>query len=448
MNQATFNYVPDDSEKKTEAVRPETPAAEQASPEKETGSDVALIEIKQSEVVALFSNEKGLDPVIEKIRKRVETEVFDVTTEEGRARIGSVARQIGSAKMDLKRMGQALTEDWRLKTKAVTSETSRMEKELDSLRDKILAPRIEFDNREKQRVDGHKSRLSVLEALSVFMDGEPSSADVQSRIDALSRDFKDIQWEEFSESAKAATEKVTAALSDRLAKTKKYEAEQEELARLRKAQAEREQKERDDAIAKEAAEKARIEAEEKARKEKEALQREKDEADAKLKKAEADRVSAHQQAVFKMAELAKVPEQHTSAMLQSRLETIKIIYDERDWQEFKGSADEIWQVASKNLTSLHAIAVLNEAEAKKAADRAAADKAAQAERDRIAEEQRKQKEADDARAADQAHKAKINNAVLAKLVQLLDNDNSTEDVAKAIITAIAKGEIPNVTIKY
>lgn len=462
MNQATFDYVPEESEKveKPATKNKEIPAAEKPA----TSTDVALIEIKQSEVVALFSNEKGLDPIIQKIKRRVETEVFDVTTEDGRARIGSVARQIGSAKMDLKRMGQALTEDWRLKTKAVTSETTRMEGELDALRDKVLAPRVEFENMEKNRVDGHRRNIEALAALSIFQgaEQEPSSADVEARIARL-KDFEGIRWDEFHEAAKSAREKVEKELAELLVKRKKAEADAAELERLRREQAEREQKERDDRIAAEAAEKAKKEAEEKARleqeekdraakAEQERLQRERDEIAEKAKKAEEERVAAHTKAIFTMAQTAKADETFSSAALETRIDTLKVIYSERDWQEFKPQADEIFEVGNRNLVIQHGQAVLREVEAKKKADKEAADKAAQVERDRIAEEQRKQKAADDARAADEAHRKKINNEALAVVQGIVDEltqqGKTGQEISKTILTWIAQGKVPHVSIKY
>lgn len=455
MNQATFDYIPDESEKH------ERQADAKPVSEAKAGTEVSLIEIKQSELVALFSNEKGLDPIIEKIKHRVKTEVFDVTTEDGRARIGSIARQIGSAKMDLKRMGQALTEDWRLKTKAVTSETTRMEKELDTLRDSVLAPRIEYEAIEKNRVDGHKRNIEVLAALSFFQD-EPSSEDVQSRINALKRDFSDIKWDEFREVAKSAREKVEKELAELLVKRKKAEADAAELERLRREQAEREQKERDDRIAAEAAEKAKKEAEEKARLEQEAkdraakaeqerLQREKDEAEARAAKAEQERKQAHTKAIDTMLEMTRLPEQRTSTIIASRLETLRAIHS-RDWQEFVDQAKKVFTDAEKRLTQWHKEAVELEAEAKRKSDKEAADKAAQAERDRIAEEQRKQKEADDKRAADTAHKAKINNEALAVVQGIVDEltqqGKTGQEISKTILTWIAQGKIPHVSIKY
>lgn len=65
----------------------------------------------------------------------------------------------------------------------------------------------------------------------------------------------------------------------------------------------------------------------------------------------------------------------------------------------------------------------------------------QAERDRIARE----KAIEDARKADTEHRAKINRSILESLVSRF---GISEETGKAIICAIAKNEIENVSINY
>lgn len=73
-----------------------------------------------------------------------------------------------------------------------------------------------------------------------------------------------------------------------------------------------------------------------------------------------------------------------------------------------------------------------------------AEEAAQAERNRIAAEKRAEEEATRKREANKRHAAKINNEVLAALVAMGVADN----LGKAIIMAIVKGEVPHTKISY
>lgn len=432
MNQKTFDYVPDESAKKPEKPKgtkkefPPSPVMAMTEdglkplPDEapaETGNDLIVIDPKSTELITALSQDKGLDPIIEKIKQRVKTEHLDVTTEEGRARIGSVARDIGKAKMDLKRAGQDLTEDWREKTKAVTSEVSRMEKEMDTLRDEVLSPRTEFNNREAARVNGHKTNLDLIAGLSSFPDPDhpPTSAAVQIRIDRLA-DFKDIDWQEFTEVAKAAKDKASSQLADMLVRLKKSENDAAELARLRKEQADREQKERDDKIAAEAAETARLAAEKRAAEELAETERKAKESAAAAQKVIDDQAAA----------LAKAEQ------------------DKKDAAETKRLADE------KAAADAKALAEKVESDKKAALEKAESDKAAalKKQKDDAAAAQKVIDDAAAARAADTANKAKVNNSAKDAIQAIMDDEKFGDDLAEEIVKAIEKGSIPNVTIKY
>ena len=81
------------------------------------------------------------------------------------------------------------------------------------------------------------------------------------------------------------------------------------------------------------------------------------------------------------------------------------------------------------------------AEAKAERDRLAA---VEAERKRIEDEKRREQQEAERRAKDRTHKAKINSGVLAALSTI----GLSDELGKAVITAIVQGEIPSVTINY
>lgn len=78
-----------------------------------------------------------------------------------------------------------------------------------------------------------------------------------------------------------------------------------------------------------------------------------------------------------------------------------------------------------------------------AAERRAAE-AEQRAKDEIARQQKAEADAAAARERDRAHRTKVNNAALAALV----TGGVPEDCAKQVVTLIAKGMIPNVSIRY
>jgi len=243
-----------------------------------------LVVIDQQNTLVAFQKPDGLDPVIEEIRQKVKSEVYDISTKEGRDRIGSVARQIGSAKRRLKEMSQGLTSDWQTKTKIVTSEASRMEKELDSLRDEIKAPLDAYKKKEEDRIAKHECHLAAIRDASIF-EFEPTIEQVEARLEEV-KSYERANFEEFVDRKNEVYSCSEKVLTEKLSALKEQKAKDAELDKLRKEKEEREQKERDDQIAKDAADKATKDAEDKAEKEKIAA----------AEKVEADKVKAQQEA--------------------------------------------------------------------------------------------------------------------------------------------------------
>lgn len=90
-----------------------------------------------------------------------------------------------------------------------------------------------------------------------------------------------------------------------------------------------------------------------------------------------------------------------------------------------------------------------DAEKAQAAAVQAAEDAAKAEADRVEKERQRQIQADKdaakSREADKEHRGKINREAVSKLCEIA---GTSEETARAVITAIAKGEIPAVKISY
>lgn len=390
MNQVTFDYIPDDHEnvepakiefekKDTLALTVEgvisvddlvekTSVAAQECDKNHSESDSAeLIPIKQINAMQVFSVENGLDPVIKRIKEEVEKEVLDPSDEKGRARIRSLARKVGSAKMRLKELGQGLTEDWRKKTKAVTSETSRMEKELDALRDSILKPVEEYEAKKEARKQKFEGRINdILSAAEIF---EALTSDqIKQRLDKVTDLFK-YDWEEFEERAKQAWFQVEPKLSRMLQERSKYEEDQAELERLRQ------------------------------------------------EKLEKERIDVHEKALKRMSDMTAIDiSEISAAKIAGNKSGLLAIY-ERDWQEFSDQAKKLLDTLVEKLDAMYAEQHKKEQDAiaeaaRKEAEEKAAKEAEEAERIAKEELDRVQKEKEEAerKAAeekDRAEKARI-----------------------------------------
>jgi hypothetical protein len=264
----------------------------------------ALVLIENLTPVAAFSD-NNLDPLIEKIEQEVTSEVYDVTTEEGRKRIASVAYKIAKAKNTLDKLGKNLTEEWQRQTQAVNAERRRVWDRLELLQDKVRLPLTEYENREKQRIAAHEERLAKWENCGKEIANNWQTEDItiiEAQIAIIEHDETD--WQEFRAKASVMKAQTHKWLSEALEKRRKHDAEQAELIRLRKEAAEREQKEREERIAREAAEQARVAAEKKAKEEANRLKEIEEEKLRKAKEA-AEKAKAEKEAAQKKAEKEK-----------------------------------------------------------------------------------------------------------------------------------------------
>lgn len=224
-------------------------------------TDLAVLEIKPEQAPALYVP-NGLDGYLEQIRQ-LASEVPDVSTKKGRERIGSLARMVGSSKKAIEEPGRVYLKHLKEAVKPAEEELRRFTRECDTIRDKILAPRTEWD--------AEQDRIAAEEQLIAW------------HVEAL----------EMNEAHdKAAAEKFEADHEVALLLNEKFDRDAAEA----KAEAERQRIAHDEEIKRQAVEQARIEAEQKAQQEREAAaQRERD-LQAKAEQAERDRIATQERA--------------------------------------------------------------------------------------------------------------------------------------------------------
>jgi hypothetical protein len=158
------------------------------------------------------------------------------------------------------------------------------------------------------------------------------------------------------------------------------------------------------------------------------------------------------------AELKRLQKAEEDRLAKEEADRLKKEQAERDEKIRKEAAAKAAKEAEEREANLKREKEEAEQRQKDAEERAAREKkeaeerlerekeaAAQAERDRIAAEKKAEKDAAAKREANKKHQTKINNAVVSGLVQVA---GIKESEAKEIVTAIAKGEVPHVSIKY
>jgi colicin import membrane protein len=407
---------------------------------------VELALIGKPNALALFQP-NGLDQILDKIRDEVSRHVPDISTERGRKAISSLARKVASSKVRLDDLGKELVCEVKAQVGQIDAERKRMRDELDQLRDDTRRPLTEWEDAEKSRVQAHE------DAVAEMTNMVPADT-----IDAIAAQMKRVEEyvarnpQEFKERYGRASLGCLSRLSAASQAIRVRQEEQAELARLQKLEAERLQLEREERIKAQAAAEAKAAAEARAleeaaaveraaKAEHERIQREKDEAEDRAKRAEAARVEAIEAARIEEEAAAKAKAQAEATALAAA----KAAEAEADRKARELAAEAKRQQAAADNARREAEERTRKAE--EAAVKAARDAelAIVRERERVAEEKRVEAKAATKREANKKHRAGINRAAVAALVA---SAGLTNEAAVLVVTAIAHGKVPNVSISY
>lgn len=361
--------------------------------------------LDQNEIALAFNNDQGIQAIIDSIKLQVnekfEGVVWDFSKKKDRDTVASLAYKVGRSKTAIDAEGKKLKEQYTVFTKKIDAERKLAREQLEAEQARIRKPLDDWEQAEKDRVAKNEAAIRAVRSLYDENTANQEAHVIKGYIFDLEKLEIDTSFEEFEQEAKLAKFETLEKLRTALAAREKYEAEQAELERLRKEQLKREQRERDEHIAKEAADKARIEAEAKALAEQRRVEREKKEAQEKAEREQREAADRE----------ARLQAEKEAALL--REEQLKQQAIEREKQA---------EIDRKNAVEQERLRIEREQAAKEEADR----------------------KAEEARLANVEHMRSINNEILNKLCEIgLDEEQS-----KSVITAIAKNQIPNVTIKY
>lgn len=275
--------------------------------------------LEQNVIVAAFAKRGGTDELYERIAQEVRSHVPDVSTKKGRDAIGSLALKISKSKTLIEKCGKELVAEQKAQIKVIDDDRISIVKKLDLLRNEVLAPRDAWEQAEKDRVEKHQANIRAIKSLHDERTPYQESIEIKSRILELEGFEVDTSFEEYEQEAKLAKLETLEKLRTALTTREKHEAEQAELERLRQEEILRQQKERDEAIAHEAAERARLEAERKAKEEAERVEREKQEAIAKAEREKREAAEREARLVAEK-EAAELRAQHAAEAERKRIE--------------------------------------------------------------------------------------------------------------------------------
>ena len=229
-----------------------------------------LVVIEEKNALAVFSNENGLDPIIQQAKDLVDEFEHDLSTAAGRKRTASLANKVAKLKTRLDGMGKDLVSDWKAKAKKVDANRKSMRDELDELKVIARKPLTDWEE-EQKRIEAEEAARLAAEKLREEVERDHELALLMN-----------AEFDRKVEEERIAAEQ---AEKERLAKEAQERAEREaRIAQEAKEKAEREAAEREEKLRREAEEeKAKAEAEKLA-----AIERE--------RKAELDRIAAEERA--------------------------------------------------------------------------------------------------------------------------------------------------------
>lgn len=254
-----------------------------------------LIPLENPKPAELFAP-GGLDSILSRIESEAKALVPDVTTAKGRKEIASLAAKVAKAKTYLDALGKDYTEDMKRTTKAVDEVRRAMRDRLDALKEQVRRPLTDWEQAETDRVDAIRARMVGL--IREATPGLPS-ATYAAAIAELEAVDVDESFAEFRADAQSAKEGSPYRLTVARDVAIRREAEAARLAAEAEAARAKAQQEREEHIAREAAERATREARERAERERqahaEAMELERlarEAAEARAREAERDRLAA------------------------------------------------------------------------------------------------------------------------------------------------------------
>ena len=267
----------------------------------QASTELALPTITPEQYPALYVS-GGLDPYYQQIRNQVLSEVPDLSTKKGIARIKSLAAMVSSSKVAIEKPGREYLKQLKEMPKVIEAELRDWNQKMDSLRDEVRKPVTELEEKEKARIAALDQRLNEIHQIGnvAGLDLLPSET-ITAWIGKLEAIAIDDTWDEYQDRAAVAKESAKVKLDSALQTRLTWEAQQAEIERLKAEQVKRNQEERERQIA----EQARHEAEQKALREKlESEQREQAAKDAAAR-AEREAVEAKERLAREQQESAE-----------------------------------------------------------------------------------------------------------------------------------------------
>lgn len=380
-------------------------------------TEIAVVPAKEN-ALAVFTTANGLDPYLTKIREEIDGFTPDTSTKKGRDAIASIAYKVARSKTALDNVGKELVAELKDVPKKIDAERKRVRDTLDGWQEEVRRPLNEWQAAEDARIDRHNDGIEWFR-LRADENSDLSSDELVHSIEEVESYVIDESWQEFEAEAHRIKARALASLKASLEKRVKADSDAAEFARL---QREAEARAEADRIAE--AQRVAVEAE-RQRAEKERREQQ-EESDRLIRKAELEREQSRIDQ--EQAELRSKQAERDRIAVVEQAERDRIAAVERSEQQ---------RIQAEKLAEQERLAA-NERQ-KRAEEKARQDEIDR--QQRAADEIERQRLA---RESDKSHKIKI----MGEAKQAIMGMNVSEELAKAIVLKIARGEVPNITINF
>jgi len=403
----------------------QTTHAEQSTEQAAQAEKFIITEFKSGGIDKV---EAYLEQVFSEYSAKVSSEVPQIDSKEGRARIKALGAEINKKLAESDTPMRDYLRDIKKQPKIIEAIAKANKEKFVKLRADILKPLEEAQKEQDEKLDWLNEVPTICGQPGITSDHlcgiiqEAESFDLSSVWPELKKKFK-VAHENALTTARVTLERVEAA--------------EEQAAELKRLQEKEEERKREEEANK-AAEKARQEAEAKAA--------------AKLTNAVNARIK-NELTVYPYQTKPMIP-----AWYEEQIAHLNEIVIDEEWQPLQQEAANA--LASSKINASEGLKLAKDAKAKaeeqrkadeeqerrnrEAAAQRQAEEAAAAERKAIEEEQKEAERQAKQREADKKHRTTINRRNLAVFLAM----GISEADGKKVITAIAKGELPDIRICY
>lgn len=197
-----------------------------------------LIKIKKLNIISTFSDNKKIQPMIDKVKKEVAVDSIDLKTKKGRDEIASRAYKVSKMKgAVVKQIIDPSVEEYKAAVKSVGAGKKHWNDEMDALRDEVRAPLNKWEAEEKvseeKRISDIKNKISGIINLSVLPSGHEWDKNYTSEmIEAVDNIDCSEGFDEFAQEALQAKSSAKEALAQCLNNIIQKEIEEQNRIKL------------------------------------------------------------------------------------------------------------------------------------------------------------------------------------------------------------------------